>query len=73
MINWPATEVGGGIIGMGLAATAGDRLSGLCLNDIGTEIATELGEGMTHICDAAIAVIGQAFDHHRDAARTVVL
>lgn len=29
----------GGIIGMGLAAMAGDRLMGLCLNDIGPELA----------------------------------
>jgi pimeloyl-ACP methyl ester carboxylesterase len=31
----------GGIIGMGLAAMTPDRLMGLCLNDIGPEIATE--------------------------------
>jgi pimeloyl-ACP methyl ester carboxylesterase len=31
----------GGIIGMGLAAMAGDRLTGLCLNDIGPEIAKD--------------------------------
>ncbi|MCO5127156.1 MAG: hypothetical protein M9957_07670 [Rhodobacteraceae bacterium] len=38
----------GGLIGMALAATSRDRLSGLCLNDIGPVI--ERG-GLDRICD----------------------
>src|SRR6185437_5364442 len=38
---------------------------------VGAEIATELGEGVTHVGDGALAIVGDAFDQHRDAARRV--
>ncbi len=40
---------------------------------VGAQIAAVLGEGVAHVGHGAVAVVGHALDHHRDAAGPVAL
>lgn len=61
------------LIEAGREAQQADLMKQICDRPVGSQMTPVAREGVAHCCDGAVAVVGEAIDHHRRAARAVAL